>query len=96
MRIFLKQRNQSGFTLMQAIFILVVLAFLGMSMMRLSAVQSSTSLFALQGARAYQAARSGLEWAAAQAVAGNCATESEFTLEGFKVTASSVGSVDID
>ncbi len=42
-------------------------------MVRLIGVQSSTTTFALQGARAYQAARSGLEWGAAQASAGsNC------------------------
>lgn len=63
-------KNEAGFTLIQALFILVVLALLGVAMMRLTAVQSSTSLFALQGARAYQAARSGLEWGAAQAAAG--------------------------
>jgi len=64
-------KNNAGFTLIQAIFILVVLALLGVAMMRLIGVQSSTSVFALQGARAYQAARSGLEWGAAQASAGN-------------------------
>lgn len=63
--------NQHGFTLVQAIFILVILALLGVAMMRLIGVQSSTSVFALQGARAYQAARSGLEWGAARAAAGN-------------------------
>ncbi len=64
-------KNQAGFTLIQAIFILVVLALLGVVMMRLGTVQSSTSIFAYQGAQAYQAARSGLEWGAARAAAGN-------------------------
>ena len=62
--------NQAGFTLVQAIFILVVLALLGAAMVRLIGVQSSTSVMALQQARAYQAARSGLEWGAARAAAG--------------------------
>ncbi|MEA3543879.1 MAG: pilus assembly protein MshP [Thermodesulfobacteriota bacterium] len=66
--------NQKGFTLVQAIFILVVLALLGTAMMRLIGVQSSTSVFALQGARAYHAARSGLEWGAARAAAGGSCT----------------------
>lgn len=71
-------KNKAGFTLVQAIFILVVLSLLGVAMMRLIGVQSSTSVFALQGARAYQAARSGLEWGASQAASisagtgGNC------------------------
>lgn len=59
--------NQKGFTLVQAVFILVVLSLLGVVMMRMIGVQSSTSVMALQGARAYQAARSGLEWGAARA-----------------------------
>ena len=62
-------KKQAGFTLVQALFILVVLALLGVAMMRLIGVQSATTVFALQGARAYQAARSGLEWGAAQAAA---------------------------
>jgi MSHA biogenesis protein MshP len=59
--------NQHGFTLVQAVFIIVVLGLLGAVMVRLIGVQSSTTTFALQGARAYQAARSGLEWGAARA-----------------------------
>ncbi|MDY0191254.1 MAG: pilus assembly protein MshP [Desulfuromonas sp.] len=54
--------NQKGFTLVQAIFILVVLALLGTYMVRLSTVQQSTTTQALMQARAYQAARAGLEW----------------------------------
>ena len=69
----IRLKNQNGFTLVQAIFILVVLGLLGAVMVRLIGVQSSTTTFALQGTRAYQAARSGLEWGAAQAsIGGNC------------------------
>lgn len=63
----MKLNNQRGFTLVQAIFVVVVLALLGAVMARLIGVQSATPVFALQGARAYQAARAGLEWGAAQA-----------------------------
>ncbi len=77
-------KNNSGFTLVQAIFIVVVLALLGVAMMRLIGVQSSTSIFALQGARAYQAAQSGLEWGAARASTGNSCTGS-MTIEDFSV-----------
>jgi MSHA biogenesis protein MshP len=72
---YMKVSNQKGFTLVQAIFILVVLGLLGAVMVRLIGVQSSTTTFALQGARAYQAARSGLEWGAAQASVGNNCTD---------------------
>jgi len=47
-------------------------------------VQSSTSIFALQGARAYQAARSGLEWGAARASVGNSCSGS-MMIEDFSV-----------
>lgn len=78
-------KNEAGFTLVQAVFVLVVLSLLGVAMMRLSAVQSSTGVFALQGARAYQAARSGLEWGAARARAGN-SCDGVMTVGGFAVT----------
>jgi MSHA biogenesis protein MshP len=66
----MNESNQKGFTLVQAIFILVVLGLLGVVMVRLIGVQTSTGVMALQGARAYHAARSGLEWGAARANAG--------------------------
>lgn len=59
-------QRQAGFALVNAIFLLVVLALLGVAMVTLSGVQSRTPLFALQGARAYHAARSGLEWGIAK------------------------------
>ncbi|MFK5926747.1 MAG: pilus assembly protein MshP, partial [Desulfuromusa sp.] len=78
-------KNSDGFTLMQAIFIVVVLALLGVAMMRLIGVQSSTSVFALQGARAYHAASSGLEWGAARASTGN-SCNGTMTIENFAVS----------
>jgi MSHA biogenesis protein MshP len=87
--------NQAGFTLVQAIFILVVLGLLGVVMLRLAGTQNTTSIFALQGARAYQAARSGLEWGAARvSSAPNCnpafiaRCTDTFTVENFTVSVS--------
>jgi len=54
--------SQRGFTLVTAIFIIVILATLVGYMVSLSGTQRATSLLALQGARAYQGARSGIEW----------------------------------
>jgi MSHA biogenesis protein MshP len=70
----LKQR-QRGFTLVMAIFILVVLGLLGGYMVRLSGVQHATATYALQSARAYQAAKAGLGWAIAKisVAGGTCA-----------------------
>jgi MSHA biogenesis protein MshP len=68
MNILNKLKDRTGFTLIQVVFALVVLSLLGVAMMRLIGVQSTTSVMAVQGARAYQAARSGLEWGAARVV----------------------------
>jgi MSHA biogenesis protein MshP len=65
----LKYRQQ-GFTIVMAIFILVVLGLLGGYMVRFSGVQHATTAYALQGARAYQAAKAGLSWAIAKISAG--------------------------
>jgi len=54
--------REAGFTIVQAIFVLVVLGMLGAYMVTMSTVQQATSTQALMQARAYQAARAGLEW----------------------------------
>ena len=84
--------KQQGFTLVTAIFILIVLALLGSYMVRLSATQRQTTIYAIQGARAYQAARAGIEWAVARiGIDGTCSavngTGMTFSgLDGFSVT----------
>jgi MSHA biogenesis protein MshP len=83
--------RQHGFSLVSAIFIVVVLAFLGLMMVTIGVMQQATVSHAVQGARAYQAARSGLEWAIDQSVAaGACASlpSTDLTvagLDGFRV-----------
>ena len=59
---------ESGFVLPTAIFLLVVLAALGAYMVSLSRSSQISSALDVQGARAYQAARAGIEWAAWQVV----------------------------
>jgi len=56
------KKNQHGFSLVTAIFILIVLAALGAYMVTIGGTNRATSTAALQGARAYQAARSGIDW----------------------------------
>jgi MSHA biogenesis protein MshP len=53
---------QKGFSLITAIFLLTVVALLMSSMINLSGVQHSTVVMSVQGARAFQAARSALEY----------------------------------
>ena len=54
--------REAGFTLVTAIFLLVVLAMLGAFMLSLTGIQQSSSQLDVQGVRAFQAARAGIEW----------------------------------
>ena len=55
-------KDGRGFVLPSAIFLLVILAALAAFLVRISTTQSITSAQDVQGARAYQAARAGVEW----------------------------------
>ncbi|MDH3339116.1 MAG: pilus assembly protein MshP [Gammaproteobacteria bacterium] len=86
----MQTKVQKGFSLVPALFLLVVLAALGIVAVRLSAVQQQTVVLAMQSARAYAAARSGVDWSAYQAlVNGSCASSTlsltEAGLDGFSV-----------
>ena len=100
-----KRRRQAGVGLVTAIFLLVVLAGLGVAMVGLFNAQQTSSNLDLQGARAYQAARAGLEWGLFQQMRNNsCSADARFsmpadsTLAGFRVvvTCTQAGSVPAD
>jgi MSHA biogenesis protein MshP len=55
---------QRGFTLVSAVFLLVIILALGAAALTVSTVQHRTSTQDLLGAHAYQAARAGIEWGA--------------------------------
>lgn len=55
---------QRGFSLVTAIFLLVVLAGLGAAMVTFSVGQNQSQAMDVLGSRAYQAANAGIEWAA--------------------------------
>ena len=63
--------RQRGFSIVTAIFLIVVLALLGVYIVSVTGVQQSSSQLDVQGVRAYQAARAGVEWAAFQALDPN-------------------------
>jgi MSHA biogenesis protein MshP len=66
-------RSQAGFTLITALFLLIVVAGLSVYMITIRNVQQSTVVFAQQGARAMLAARAGIEWGIYESVvSGNC------------------------
>ncbi len=58
------KKLQQGFSIVSAIFLLVVLAFLGVAMTSFSVAQNQSAAMDVMGSRAYQAARAGIEWAA--------------------------------
>jgi MSHA biogenesis protein MshP len=53
---------QRGFSLITAIFLIVVLALLGVAILLVASFQHSSAAVDVQGARVYQAARAGVEW----------------------------------
>ncbi len=58
------RKLQQGFSIITAIFLLVVLSFLGVAMVSFSTAQHQGEAMDVMGSRAYQAARAGIEWAA--------------------------------
>ncbi|KXS32285.1 MAG: putative mannose-sensitive agglutinin (MSHA) biogenesis protein MshP [Candidatus Gallionella acididurans] len=60
------QSSERGFSLISAIFLLVVIAALGTFAVTLSTTQQQSAALDVLGSRAYQAARAGIEWGAYQ------------------------------
>jgi len=56
--------RERGFSLVSAIFLLVVVAALGAFALTISTTQQQSQALDVMGSRAYQAARAGIEWAA--------------------------------
>jgi len=60
--------RQSGVALVSAVFLLVVIAGLIVFLLKMSGLQHSSAALDVQGARAFQAARAGIEWGAYRAL----------------------------
>jgi MSHA biogenesis protein MshP len=89
------RRRSAGIGIVTAIFLLVVLSGLGAALVALSGAQSQGIALDEQGVRAYQAARSGIEWGLFQHTRnGGCGGTQSFALPttsvlgGFVVTVS--------
>jgi MSHA biogenesis protein MshP len=77
-------RTQTGFTLITAIFLLVVVATLVVYITNIRVAQQTTALYGVQGARATMVARSGIEWGISRSiVSGSCLASSTFTNPAF-------------
>jgi MSHA biogenesis protein MshP len=78
-----RNMKQRGFSLIMAIFLVVVLGGIAVFIGRVSTMQHQSSALDEEGAMAYQAARAGIEWGVYQAIneAGSgCAASASFTL----------------
>lgn len=76
------ESSQRGFALVAAMFLIIVVALLVAAMSRLSSDQHGGNSLAIQQARAYQAARAGLEWGISHVLnAGSCSS-SEVSMAG--------------
>jgi MSHA biogenesis protein MshP len=61
---FLSGAAQRGFSIVTAVFLVVILALLGVFIVSITGLQQSSQALDVQGVRAYQAARAGIEWGA--------------------------------
>ena len=84
-------RPERGFALVAALFVMVIIALVIMMMSRLSVTQNAGLDLGIQQARAYQAARAGLEWGLYQLLrednlAGTCPESSSISMAGSGLT----------
>ena len=68
---FLSRAAQRGFSIVTAVFLVVILALLGVFIVSITGLQQSSQALDVQGVRAYQAARAGIEWGAFQVLDPN-------------------------
>ena len=77
------RKRHRGAALMAAIFLLVVIGGLVTYLLKMSGLQHSSVALDVQGARAYQASRAGIEWGVYRALRDNsCVGSSSFALAG--------------
>lgn len=86
------KKQQQGFAIVSAVFLIVVLSLLGAMIVSLSTTQQVSAVRDLLGSRAYFAARTGIEWGSHQVLqSGSCAASSTLpalggSASGFTVT----------
>jgi len=80
----LQGRKQNGFGLVAAMFLIIVIAGAIAAMWRMSVTQATTNNLSLQQARAYQAARAGLEWGIWHFINDDCPVSTLVDIDKFK------------
>ncbi len=86
----LPRQQAHGFILITVLFLIAVLAVMAVVMSSTTSVQNINTTYSLQQARAFAAARSGLDYGIERAVSANACASSSVTLPGinFNVTVS--------
>lgn len=82
-------RAQRGFGIVTAVFLLIVLASLGAALLTVFNTSQASSALDVQGERAYQAARAGLEWGLSMQLIGGapCPATTSFAMPASSVLA---------
>jgi MSHA biogenesis protein MshP len=80
------RKPTEGFILISVLFLIAVLAVIAVVMASTSAVQHFTNVYSVQAARAYFAARSGLEYAIDRAATAGVCTNGNVALTGINFT----------
>lgn len=88
--------QQKGFSLIAAIFLIVVIAGLLLVMSRMAAVEDRESILAILADKAYFAARSGMDWTGVQALNGTCSASNALSFDNVPVTTSCNATTGID
>ena len=96
----MKQRvpRVAGFTLISALFLLVVVSGLAAYLVNISVAQHTSTALTLKATRGRQAALTGLEWVAYRVanVSNDCPpVGSALVVEGFTVTVTACGATDV-
>ena len=83
---YMSKKQSGGFILITVLFLVAVLATMAVVMSSTTSVQNLTTMYSLQQARAYAAAKSGLEYGVQRAVSATTCTNSGITLPGINFT----------
>jgi len=73
--------KQTGFAIVAAMFLLIIVGLLGKYLVNISGVHHKTTILSLQSARAYHAAKSGIEWGIV-----NACNSGSYSINNFDIT----------
>jgi len=91
------RKQQRGFSLIGALFLLIIVGALLLVLARTIAVEDRQSILSVLSNQAYFAARSGMDWAGAKVLApGGTCEDNTLSVEGFSVSTTCSATENID